>query len=400
LHARIENLKKGEVPKNHDEILSSHRPSFPLMAKEFKLFALGSNGRGKLGIGHENDAATPQMCIFDDQDVKSIGKEERILKIVAGGNHTIILFKSGAIFAAGSNECGQCNLPSRIAQISIFKRVVVGDSYDPNPTSGAPRFVDVSATWEATFLLDTKGRVFSFGTGLKGELGRGNRLTVTGEIHDTPLPAFGNANSKIMRLYSGMRHSIAINNDGEVYGWGSCRKGELGADLQHRKEVWSPKKLSVPFQCREAAVGRNFTIICGLAACQILGQDQELHGIAELEHTPFEAIDAGWSTAYSFVNKRVQAFGRNDRGQFPSDDLPDLSEFAAGSEHCLGLTSTGQALAWGWSEHGNCGQPTDSRGNVANRWNLLTVPLDGDEVVLDVAAGCATSFIIVGQKPA
>jgi protein ATS1 len=370
-----------------------------IMTHKFKLFALGSNGRGQLGIGHEDDTSTPHLCIFDENDVKSISHEDRIVKIVAGGNHTVVLLESGAVFAAGCNEGRQCGLPLRIVQTSRFKRTMVRDLEDEDDTSQGLRFVDVSATWEATFLLDAQGRVFSFGTGSKGELGRGEQMIAADETRDTPLPVFEIGKSKIRRLYSGMRHSVAITENGEVYGWGSCRKGELGVDLQHRKVLWRPEKLSVPFQCQEVCIGRNFTVVFGAAACQVLGQDQGLKGVVGLKYPPSGAIDAGWSTVYALSDKRVRAFGRNDRGQFPSDDLPDLLRFAAGSEHCVGLISTGQTVAWGWGEHGNCGQPTDSRGNVAGRWNMLDVPLNEEEVITDVAAGCATSFIVVGEKP-
>lgn len=385
--------------QNNDETLYIYKPFFLIMSKTFKLFALGSNGCGQLGVGHQDDTAIPQLCKFEEEDVESIGEDNCIRKIAAGGNHTLVLFNSGAVFAAGSNESGQCYVDSRIAQRSVFKRITVQNWHDPAQPSETPVFVDISATWEASFLLDTKGRVFSFGRGLKGELGGGDRLTATGDFHDAPLRVFWGNRSKIKRLYSSMRHTIAIGDDGDVYGWGSCRRGELGSDLEHRKEIWSPEKLSVTSQCEKAALGRNFTILVGTDACKVFGRDQALEGIAALGNTPFKAIEAGWSTVYTLVNKRVRSFGRNDRGQCPSDDLPDLSRFAAGSEHCLGLTSTGQTVAWGWGEHGNCGRPPDPRYDAAGRWNVLAIPLNEDEAIIDVAAGCATSFVVVGTKP-
>ena len=370
------------------------------MAQGIKLLALGSNGSGQLGIGHRSDTATPQLCKFDEKDIKNTGEGDRILKVVAGGNHTLVLLQSGAVFAAGSSEAGQCHLPLQDGQTSIFKRLMVHDLHNADPASGEPKIVDISATWEASFLLDSKGRVFSFGTGLKGELGRGDCLTTTSNFHKPPagVHAFRSEHAKLSKLRSGMRHTIAIAEDGEVYGWGSCRKGELGPDLEHQKEVRSPVKLSIHSHCQEAALGRNFTILSGTAGCKTFGQDQALHSLEELDHPSLKAICAGWSTAYTLVNKRVKAFGSNTRGQHPSDNLPELLKLAAGSEHCLGLTTTGQVVAWGWGEHGNCGQPTDPRGNVAGRWNTLAIPLDEDEAIIDVAAGCATSFIVVGAK--
>lgn len=369
-----------------------------LMAKGIKLLALGSNGSGQLGIGHRSDTATPHLCKFDKKDIESIGEGDQILKIVAGGNHTLVLLQSGAVFTAGNNEAGQCYLPPQEAQTSIFKRLMLDDLHDADPASGEPKIVDISATWEASFLLDSKGRIFSFGTGSRGELGRGDYLTTSNHF-SPPAHAFYSEHSKFIKLRSGMRHTVAIAEDGEVYGWGSCRKGELGPDLERQKEVRSPEKLSIHSRCQEAALGRSFTILSGTAGYEIFGQDQALHNLEELNNPSLKTIHAGWTTAYTLVNQRVKAFGSNTRGQHPSDNLPDLSKLAAGSEHCLGLTSTGQVVAWGWSEHGNCGEPTDPRGNVAGKSNTLAIPLDEDEAVIDVAAGCATSFIVVGVKP-
>ena len=366
------------------------------MTNTFKLFALGSNGSGQLGTGHENDTAIPEKCEINEEDLANIRTDDKIARIVAGGNHTLVLFESGIVFAAGSNEHGQCGLPSRIVQTNIFRRVVVHDDTHEKLLE----FIDVSATWEASFLLGRDGCVYVFGSGEKGELGLGQAVTVTGDLSRSRLAVVGGNDSKVKKLYSGMRHTIAVGDGGKLYGWGSCRKGELGPDLEHLKVVWTPERLNVPFGCQRAVLGRNFTILFGTHECKFLGQERTLLQVAENSYLALKGdVEAAWSVVYSLVDGRVQAVGRNDRGQWPSDDLPDLSKLAAGSEHCLGLTADSRVVAWGWGEHGNCGEPTDSRGNVAGRWNVLPVSLKDDEEVVNIGAGCATSFIVVGRKP-
>jgi alpha-tubulin suppressor-like RCC1 family protein len=72
-----------------------------------RLFSLGSNGSGQLGIGHQEDVSSPQPCIFDEaSSLQRLEPDDEIVKVVAGGNHTLVLFASGAVFAAGSNEFG------------------------------------------------------------------------------------------------------------------------------------------------------------------------------------------------------------------------------------------------------------------------------------------------------
>ena len=369
------------------------------MTKRFKLYALGSNSSGQLGIGHQNDISTPQLCVFDEDDMESLIPDDSIIKIIAGGNHTLALFESGVVFATGSNEHRQCCLLPRIAQTNFFRRVTIYALDDATGAFEVVNFIDISASWEASFLLGQDGRVYVFGTGSKGELGLGTNVTATGDFREAQIVVMDDRELKIRKLCSGMRHTVAISNDGEVYGWGSCRKGELGEGLGHRKIVWTPEKLNVPFECQEATVGRNFTVCFGTSCSKVFSQEEafkEIEGWGSL--LAKDNIGAGWSTAYTLLNNRVKAFGRNDSGQMPSEDLPDLKKLAAGSEHCLGLTIDLRVVAWGWGEHGNCGQPTDSHGNVAGRWNLLSVPLEDEEEVISVAAGCATSFIVAGRK--
>lgn len=366
------------------------------MTKMIKLFALGSNGSGQLGIGHQDDTATPELCKFDEEDFASTNPGDQIVKIVSGGNHTLVLFESGIVFAAGSNKHRECCL-LHVSHTSTFRRVLLHGVTQVNEVMD---FIDVSATWEASFLLGRDGCVYVFGVGSKGELGIGPNVSATGDISGTQTADFGERFPRIKQLHSAMRHTIAIDDEGGVYGWGSCRKGEIGAELARHKVMWTPERLNVPFDYQRVVVGRNFTILLSTHMCKGFGHRQVLEEITENEELLLKGdVDAGWSTVYTLFEKRVEAFGGNDRGQCPSDDLPDLSKIAAGSEHCLGLAKDGRVVAWGWGEHGNCGQSTDSRGNIAGRWNVLPVPLEDHEEVLNIAAGCATSFALVGRKP-
>src|SRR5271156_750619 len=101
-------------------------PSRPPLVR---LFSLGSNGSGQLGIGHQEDVSSPQPCIFDEaSSFQRLEPDDEIVKVVAGGNHTLVLFASGAVFAAGSNEFGQCGLPASTTTTptSIYRR---GEAY-------------------------------------------------------------------------------------------------------------------------------------------------------------------------------------------------------------------------------------------------------------------------------
>ena len=83
-----------------------------------RIFALGSNGSGQLGIGHMDDVSLPVECIFDDDtdnqqnanDKVVGGRRGKVKRISCGGNHTLILFEDGAVYAAGLNDDLRCGV--------------------------------------------------------------------------------------------------------------------------------------------------------------------------------------------------------------------------------------------------------------------------------------------------
>ena len=376
-----------------------------------RLFALGSNGSGQLGIGHEDDVSTPQECLFEIrafQQPHECDPKDSVVKVVAGGNHTLVLFASGTVYAAGNNAFGQCGLPSDIPRISRYRRVRLHGSETSSSGQEVDVFDDISATWEASFFV-RDDIIHVRGQGMKGELGLGqgtDRAEEKGSVID--LSKVLGRRSRIKEIKSCMSHTIVLTEDGQLLGWGAARKGQLGDESKQEKIVWKPRKIDMPLEVAKIAVGRDFTFAAGVKDRWhwLLGDNKY-----ENEHLPdlktFDIaggegtydLTASWSNIYalSHSDQQLQGWGRNDRGQLPSQHLPKLEIVAAGSEHCVALTAQGgEVLAWGWGEHGNCGEATDAQANAAGgRWNVLPVPLLGAEHVTGVGAGCATSFIFV-----
>lgn len=457
------------------------------------IFAFGSNGSGQLGLGHTEDVSTPTQCLFtpfaastEDQDRGSVGQvKDKIVQIIAGGNHTLLLTQQGHVYAAGYNSDGRCgpdthhNLSNdqleaiadktqneEETNILRFQRVILTD-----PTTGCvvDTFKSVSATWEASILVANvstqtnspenhddhiihKDKVFVQGSALKGELGLGDETTTHGMsvAPGTSMPNFPPLGTAVSAVASGMGHSVAILSNGEVYGWGGSRKGQLGEGLKRAKIVWSPMQISgIPFPATGAVCGREFTVLIGRrekGEFFVLGDKGNRWGVMDVKDSDslrvrirgeegvgasvdspcapstsimggaalggFEDIGASWHGIYVHVAALAEdssspsvakegslvAWGRNDRGQLPPPDLPALDRFAVGSEHVLALLRDGSVAAFGWGEHGNCGPDTDFHGNVAGTFKVISLPdlvhSAGGRAV-GVGAGCATSWVIV-----
>lgn len=458
-----------------------------------RLFAFGSNGSGQLGIGHEEDVSTPTPCSFEHPEPSqgsqitttqstNLADESEIITIAAGGNHTLLLTASGSIYVAGCNADGRCG-PHRTTKnpkepesdnkgnILRFRRMVLSDAVSDTEVS---KFKHVSATWEGTIAVasvprsssndvghgcnpDTEDRVFVFGSSPKGELGLGQNTPAP--VAGACIPSFPPTGLRITALASGMAHSAAVLSNGDVYGWGGARKGQLGAENRGAKIAYSPVRVCVPFFAEAVACGREFTVVSGRRQFVVLGDGGNRWGVLgvpkslslragsdggddgglggdgdHLQHDDrgdcggcrgtiryrYTSIAASWHGVYvhaapglgrmepsisdartdsdsDFVGGSIVAWGRNDRGQLPPPDLPTPAKLAVGSEHALALLGDGRVAAFGWGEHGNCGPDTDSQGNVSGTYNVISLPeaVSADGKVDGVGAGCATSWIIV-----
>jgi protein ATS1 len=240
--------------------------------------------------------------------------------------------------------------------------------------------------------------MYACGQGLSGELGLGEgheRSLQPKQIADFPPNG-----TSIIQINSCMAHTVVVLSNGEVWGWGKGRKGQLGEPYA---DVWSPRKIEgVPFAVRRAVCGKDFT---GLFASPEDGRTY-LIGIGKNDRFNLRAslpasmlgwadVVASWGSIYILKqNGELLGFGRNDHGQLPPPGISTIRAVAAGSEHCLASTDTGKVLAWGWGEHGNCGEPTDANGDVNRRWN--EVPVDGEAKA--IFAGCATSFVMTTSE--
>ncbi|KAJ5666936.1 hypothetical protein N7462_011345 [Penicillium macrosclerotiorum] len=419
-----------------------------------RLFALGSNGSGQLALGHTEDVSLPTQCLFTNPPAPV----DEIVHIAAGGNHTLLLTKQGHVYGAGANLDGRCGPPSKADGLSpgssdenllCFRRIVL---HDEVTGEAVDTFACVSATWEGSILvarsnsvhpeLPSSGvngpvdsssgdTVFVLGSSPKGELGLALSPGQGPVVRPgSSITAFPPAGTCVAALASGMGHSVAVLSNGEVYGWGGARKGQLGDGLKGQKIVWTPIRIEgIPFPARSAVCGREFTVVCGdpgRGEFVVLGDPANRWGVlgvpealrqggskGDYHGREFVDIGASWHGIYVHAGPgdtgsateaqtaapgTIVAWGRNDRGQLPPSGLPKPLKMAVGSEHVLVLLEDGAVGSFGWGEHGNCGPDTDAQGNVAGSYNVIPLPeaaLSAGARVTRLGAGCATSWIVM-----
>ncbi len=361
------------------------------------VYAIGSNGSGQLGIGHKEDVSVPKEVLFDISGTP-LGQEPPLIR--AGGNHTLLL-SEGQLFCSGDPSSGACGLfPEELQPRPHFRKVTLDKEPSSDPQS---KVIFFAATWEASFVVknDKYGRatqVYSFGTGNKGELGLGELIFRSPKAQ--LIEDFPPRDTEVVDLAASVNHVVAVLSNGDVYGWGNGRKGQLG---QPHAIVHSPRRiLDISFKVVRAVCGREYTYLVSTpedGRHTVLGPDKWNVVTGMAENVKFwKDIGASWGSVFVLMQSgELVSWGRDDHGQLTPLNLPELSQIAVGSEHALGLSAHGDVLAWGWGEHGNCG-PSTSEGDVRGRWNIIASSknLPVDSKILSIGAGCATSWISVG----
>ena len=356
-----------------------------------KLFALGSNGSGQLGLRHKLDTSVPEFCEIG----KGVQETAEIpTRITAGGNHTLVLLSSGRIIRSGSYY-GNISSDTSV----IWSKVTASNHFDNTLTGEASAtFKFCSATWSASTFITVGDRIYTQGLGTSGELGHGSTITQIDEIsHSLDLSCHLPSDTAIVDLASGVHHSVLVLSNGDAYGWGNGRKGQIGEPAEI---VWQPRKIAdLQFKVIRVVCGREFTYLVGAPETGehiILGADKWMIR-SEAPKSIHNWLDIGASWGSIFVLDRdgkIVSWGRNDDGQLAPQNLPLIKQIAIGSEHAIALTRKGNVVAWGWGEHGNCGPDQDEHGDVKPSWNDLV--LHASEIqplILGVGAGCATSWI-------
>lgn len=345
------------------------------------IYAFGSNGSGQLGIGNTADQSTPQRCWLNPELPGSP------MTIVAGGNHTLVLYNEGTVYCAGSPRDGRLQSGSSMTSMPIFQKTYM--------LALATKVKLCSAFWDGSVFVSSEDDVYTAGLGSKGEQGTGGLSTSMALQMLQNFPPTLQW-SKIVDIACGIDHTVVVLEDGRVYGWGNGRKGQLS---HPEGIVRTPRRFAeVGFRVVRAVCGREITYLVGEPSSgqhKILGSNKwEVQSQAPVSVPTWKDIGASWGSIFVLEESgKIRSWGRNDHGQLAPHGLPHIEMIAVGSEHVIALTKTGKVICWGWGEHGNCGLDTDENGDVKGKWNeILDQDFDHSMRVVGVGAGCATSF--------
>jgi alpha-tubulin suppressor-like RCC1 family protein len=226
------------------------------------------------------------------------------------------------------------------------------------------------------------------------------------------------------------------SSPGELFAFGANEFGELGSALNNGSEAANPAPLRVSLPAGESpvvqlAVGDGASLLVTADGRlysfgkNLYGELGRVSGSGSEAANPLPAqvslpggrvVQAAAGDAHSLAltsTGQLYAFGRNFYGQLGNTTntgrenpnpapaalaLPGasgpISQIAAGDEHSLALTSTGQLYAFGSNEFGQLGNPANSGTELANPTPLAVALPGASGPVVQIAAGASHSLAL------
>ncbi len=173
------------------------------------IYAWGHNNMHQLGNIENHDK---EMVALPSQtqllDVK-------IVKIVAGGDHNILMTEDRQVYTFGSNFMGQCGVDSAQNKFLMPQHVQELSNY---------KIIDIAAGGSHSMALTASGAVLAWGFNFFGQLGLGHYKACRAP---QLVPSLG---CRVIRICLGSTadHSLLLTETGHAYSTGMNQYGQLG----------------------------------------------------------------------------------------------------------------------------------------------------------------------------
>ncbi|KAM2625190.1 hypothetical protein TB1_032079 [Malus domestica] len=351
--------------------------------------------------------------------------EASILKAAAGWAHCVSVTENGELYTWGWKECVPSgNLIGDLGMVGRLQRDTTGNQ--------SSLLVEQVNLVPQGFNL-TSGTVSNLGSKRAGEdIAKRRKISSakpesessTGSeefFTQSPCLVTLGPGVRITTVAAGGRHTLALTDMGQVWGWGYGGEGQLGLGTRV-KMVSSPHVIpciepstsgkdrssvvsqgsKVPGSCVKeiACGGRHSAVITDAGALLTFGWG--LYGqcgqgntndqlrpsyLNSLSGTKVKNIAAGlWHTLCISDDGRVHAFGGNQFGQLgtggdEAETLPKILDFpglgskhakvaSCGARHSVILTEDGHLFSWGWNKYGQLGLGDSVDRNIPSQVSI------------------------------
>ncbi|KAF5457888.1 hypothetical protein F2P56_021962 [Juglans regia] len=336
------------------------------------------------------------------------GPFRRVLLISAGASHSVAVLSGNIVCSWGRGEDGQLGhgdaedrfLPTQLSALDSHEIASV--------TCGA----DHTTAYSQSLL-----EVYSWGWGDFGRLGHGNSSDLF-----TPQPIKALNGLRIKQIACGDSHCLAVTMEGEVQSWGRNQNGQLG--LGTTEDSLVPQKIQ-GFQgvsIKMVAAGAEHTAA--------VTEDGELYGwgwgrygnlglgdrsdrlvpekVSAIDGEKMIMVACGWRHTISVSSSGgLYTYGWSKYGQLGHGDFEDhlvphklealhdtnISQISGGWRHTMALTSDGKLYGWGWNKFGQVGV-----GDNVNHCSPVQVKFPYEQKVIQISCGWRHTLAVTERQ--
>jgi alpha-tubulin suppressor-like RCC1 family protein len=311
-------------------------------------------GCGGAGDGDAGEADDPFLPLPEERFPRPVpvSADLTFAAVTTSHHHSCGLQSDGRVWCWGSNEFGQ------LGSSAPMQRCAGGNfpcSGTPVPLDSDQAFAQVAASIRHTCAIDLNGEAWCWGYGEGGQLGDGLR-----ENNPVPVAVAGDLHFSTIAGSVAGNVTCALTLAGEAWCWGPDLDGVLGNGTRDGSDVPVPVLTSDAFI--SISVGQQHA--CGVTTTN----DAYCWGL-------------NW-----YGNLGVGSAGGD--GGFSRSTVPLLvigglkfSRIAAGGEHTCALAENGKAYCWG------LGHLTGTTG--AASYVSSPVPVEGNRTYVAISAGFA-----------
>jgi len=403
----------------HSKRAYSSSPS--IHSKNSSLFTWGTNNSGSLLQGDDNQSKIDSKGILWEPHPSGVAKyhldDKKVVDICCGHSETMIITEEGRVFVAGANKNGQLGLghknavpiPTELKVDGVEKfrkgRIGVntgaliaenGDLYTFGFGGSAlqgigclghgdgesyltPKLVeslvedgceveDVALGESHTTVLTTEGEVLTTGASNYGRLGNGETSEDT-LYFDTVeiLPS-----ETVTQIAGGESFTLALTNEGIIYGWGKNAKGQLGTGFGMAVDMYAMEQIPTPMEGDELANRTVTKIAAGTNHSACVTSGGELFW---------------WGSSLHLEPVRVAEVLHTK-----------IIDVACGLDYTLALSEDQELYAWGAGKTGVLGVGPDTKTlHQAQKIRSLVFPEDQQQMV-SLSAGSTLAACLVNDN--
>ena len=283
--------------------------------------------------------------------------------VAAGGSHTAAL-RDGQLYGWGRNNYGQTGLgmTTKIAD-------VMGHPDTPMLMHSAPKdLVSIKFNQNHSLALDAKGQVYSWGEDISGQLGRGNTgRNDCSKTEDCRLDigAIDGIDNAVM-VAAGYKHNLVLTKDGSVWAFGANTQGQLG----NATTIDSSTPVKVDFSAA-TDIGHIVQVVASANSSYALDDKGQVWGWGS---DAYANLGRGQecNKANSCVNVNATPILID---VLNGNGLEKVTQLAAGRDHILALTNKEAVYAWGLNASSQIGYNGEKFNATESAWaNTIVKP--------------------------